>query len=603
MSAIAWIALAVLFLAVFFFFKSRKFRGFILLTAFAAVLGMLFGPPSYVVHTDYTTTLRDDASGTRYHYAWAINKLAPTEAKRARVGLYNPTTNEFRRFNDDLAKSANLAFVPPTGASWLLHIWWWIFPATYLAFFIQRKFGGLSNLGGILYFPRRNRLCQEQLDIAREHGTVWAYEKALKFCQDYRWPPRKIVEIIQHEHQAIFQTYRQRVQTLERLYRNAGSTLQERDASAYQRYGKLYLVANFMHLINRQLSQRETQRTAGLALDIQVQEGWYSYTGPDNELTKYDSLNALERAKLAEFEQRWGALGVNAFTLRDITEKYASERISFAAIRQQLSKVESAQEFVNEQIGQFLAFVEQLLHGTLTEQQQPIVRQLAHSYFIQRLFQEVSDRSQDHVFHRSFAKQLRHTLATIMSAYFPEESKGGQGTALFSDATLANPEQQQLQFHLLPVGRLTSGAPTIEATVFYRVNQHQVWRAGLRQPQLPSNFKASADAFGHISATAMLRDTFNTRQNQVPPSRQSVSEQVKQDILDELNETMKELAQGAGEDLALELINQIIAGNGSNAILQFEAAVDSEMSTLVFESLEHAASLLEAGLSLFGGDD
>jgi len=250
-----------------------------------------------------------------------------------------------------------------------------------------------------------------------------------------------------------------------------------------------------------------------------------------------------------------------------------------------------------------LAFVEQLLHGTLTEQQQPIVRQLAHSYFIQRLFQEVSERSQDHVFHRSFAKQLRHTLATIMSAYFPEESKGGQGTALFSDATLANPEQQQLQFHLLPVGRLTSGAPTIEATVFYRVNQHQVWRAGLRQPQLPSNFKASADAFGHISATAMLRDTFNTRQNQVPPSRQSVSEQVKQDILDELNETMKELAQGAGEDLALELINQIIAGNGSNAILQFEAAVDSEMSTLVFESLEHAASLLEAGLSLFGGDD
>lgn len=603
MSAIAWIAVAVLLLAVFFFFKSRKFRGFILLTAFAALLGMLFGPPSYVVHTDYTTTLRDDASGTEYHYAWAINKLAPTNAKFARVGLYNPSTKEFRRFDDELAKRANLTFVSPTGASWLLHIWWWIFPATYLAFFLQRKYGGLSNIGGILYFPRRNRLCQEQLANAREYGTVWAYEKALKFCESYRWPPRKLVEILHKERQAIFQTYRQRIQTLERLYRNAGSTLQQRDASAYQRYGKLYLIANFMHLISRQLEQRETHQAAGLALDIQVLEGWYSYAGPDNELTKYDSLSSLERAKLAECEQRWGALGITAVTLHEATEKYASERTSFAAIRQQLTKVESAQGFVSEQISQFLAFVEQLLQGTLTEQQQSGVRQLAHSYFIQRLFQEVSDRSQDHVFHRSFSKQLRHTLATIMSAYFPEESKGTHGLALFSDAPLANLEQQQLQFHLLPVGRLTTGAPTIEATVFYQVNKQQIWRAGLRQPQLPNNFKASTDAFGHIAATAMLRDTFSTRQNQPAPSRQSVSEQTKQDIIDELNETMKELAQGAGEDLALELINQIIAGNGSNAVLQFEAAVDSEMSTLVFESLEHAAGLLEAGLSLFGGDD
>lgn len=601
MSVVAWIALAILLLAVFLFFKFRKFRGFVFLTLFAALLGMIFGPPSYVVHEGYTTTLRNDPTNTRYHYAWAVNKLAPTEAKRAKLGIYNSETGEFQRFNEELAKSANLAFIPPSQPAWLLNIWWWIFPATYLAFYIQRRFGLLASFGGVFYFARRNKNCQEKLDFARQQRTIWAYEDALKLFQSYRFKPKRFIEQATQESAAIYQTYKLRVQTLQKLYRNAAETLQNRDVTAFTKAGKLFAIADFMGLLGELLHDRERTQMPNLALEITLDKNWHLFSPEHRKFVGYSSITELENTKLNQIEERWRREISSAQPISQLTEYYAQNVKSFEQQRDNVRTKESAQNYVSAELAAFWQMAESQLAGELTEQNRVSAQRYANDYFINRLFKAVSDPTAFKYFHQSFEKNLSKTLAIIFSSYFPEEQ--WHGRALFTEQKSESIQQRQLLFKLIPTGRLTGGAPTVESEVSQWVGQQTVWVRRLNQPQLPNRFKSKADAFGDITATAMLRDAFNTRKQIPQPNSHKVTELAQKHVLDELNETVKELAHGVGEDLALELINQIIDGNGVNAIIQFEQVVDSELSSLVFNSLENAASLFEAGLGFLGGDD
>lgn len=594
-----WIALGTLLVAVVLFFKFQGFRRFVFLSVLAALLGIVLGPPTYVVLEEHTARTAADNREHVHYFGWQINPLSPTSAKHARVGIYDPGNKVFRRLDQAQAAQVALPFVPPPGNSIWLHLWWWIFPVVYLGYWLLKR-APIVNLFGVA--TRRKEL-REALELAEAENTVWAFENVIKRGNQFRLKPKKVILAAEEGRRQVFAKYHRRLQLLEKASATAAQLITSNGQDQVQQQGhNRALAANrdFYRMLRELLNLRAASTQSGLPMDVSLAEGWYTTDTTFNNPTSHGSLSAHAHASAEEAAAYWHKSISDTVTLEQVYQAFTDQTESMAAMAERF-KADNGQ--TAKVVAQYREFVTNYLRSQLPEANVGSAVYLATQHFNQKLFLQLASPTREGAYRRSFTKHLRDDVVHLVTSFFPEETYSDHGCELFDGSTNSSAAGLKFSIMLIPFSRRYSGEPTVGAQMV-ATDQYGtlLWERRLGSVSVPVDKKISGDAFGRLEAALLLK---NSIQSPLSPSGkpQQVSAAQKRRLMDELNDAAKEVAKGTGEDIVLELINEALAGNAGSALQQYTGAIEADMDALYELAFEAATDMMLAGLSFLAGDD
>ncbi len=547
----------------------RKLRNFLLLTAFAWFLGVLLGPPKYVIMDGYSARLPSQPD-TTFQFAWRVNPLGPTDPKFARLGLYDANTQSFYRMNEEQVKRAALPFVLP-GNSFILHLWWWIFPAVYVGYWLLRKYVFKPSMSGkySVWSIFGSSKLKEALIVAQRRDTVYAYERVITLAEQRWLKPRRILREAQAGRSAVFMRYRQRLDWL-------AEVLEVKRQSTE-------MAGLFSHMKNL-LRYREDSGSAELPLQVSLAPGWYSRSGEDCLMSEDIKGTEARRLNAAENQLTQYLPGAESFDSVFARYEVQVERLS-KSVRAMISK--GSADAVMAERARFATFVVDYFAKSfdLNESYRKWLTDLAGEYMLVKIFAELNADSVARVYRRSFEKALPTLAARYFSLYFPDETLHGQGQPLFLEPSKDTLSIGELTVQLHPTTRRFNRFPAVVGDVMIRTAGHQPWQRQVPAKSFDNQMKVGNDSIGKLDATSLLGAAM------MAPAAQSTqaatSGRSLESILSELNDAAKEMVSSHVQDAIFT---------------EFEAIIVQGIDEAYAEATSMAVEFALAGLSWLGED-
>lgn len=595
-------ALALLVL----FFKVKRVRIVLYLAALAMMIGALFGPPKYLVMQGYEFDLPIAGEGysAPFNFAWDLHALDPVSAKRATLGLYRIDTKTFLKMDAEeidpnaqpiLAQAALPFYLPGNGT--MLHMWWWIFPAVFIGYWLIRKL--------ILLYVRLIKApsLKQALAQARALDTVLAYEQVLNRCDQRRWwKPRAIMQQAHEARDAVFERYQQRIHLLEQANNLAAANAQsqeQKNASQPLASGSMYRVLQYA------LQQRQLSGQSALPIDVRLNKNWWANI--NKQPVEKPSIAELESLQLTHIASLWRSHITEQVSLDQLRDAYRVDGKTFTALLKQLvSKAEVPP--VHESTQHFLQYVVESLaaQGITDSVRSEYVEYIVQQYFTEHVFAAVRADRNAKSYQRSFEYDLSGSVAKVLSMFFPDETLDPSGQPLFSKVGSGSVAPCVFNIDLYLEGRRLHGWPLVTAKVAVELQGETIWT----RSELPSadskNVKSKSDAIGNLDATAIVGAAF------APPralelSAVSCAASLGSDslhkLLKELDDAAKELVKGNAEDIALDALSEFWRGEGGAALMQFDAVLQASIEANYTQTIEVMAELAASGFSFLGGDD
>lgn len=589
------------------FFKVKKARIFIYLTVLAMTIGALFGPPMYVVMEgyDFELAVTNEAQPVPFNFAWRVPALNPLSQTGAELGLYRQDTDSFLKMNaQEIAPSSRpflaqavLPFYLP-GNTILLYMWWWIFPAVVLGYWLLRKY--LLRRAN----PTQQLNLKQALAHARGIDTVAAYEQVLNRCYQRRlWKPRTIIKQAHAARDAVFYRYHQRVELLHKMsaVAIAEAKRQEQNAFALSRYDGVFTLLAYA------LKQRQLSTQSHLPIDVRLDKDWWikqEEPGLPLGQPRIADIESIEQARLANL---WRSKVTKEVTLDQLRDNCWIDKQDFLAFMSTLVN-KGEVPLVHATAKEFMQYVTKSLAnaGVTYSTTQEDFERLVNQYFYLQFFVRVQADRNAKSYQRAFEHDLPGVVAQVLSLFFPDETLHSTGQPLFSGAAPNAPVPCVFNIHLFPKGRRMNGFPMVTASIWVQLHDEVI----LARDDLPGMCANSSTAIngdiGKLDAAAVISHAFSSPQGVNPAAAEQAKQLESTDlqrILNELDDVAKEWVKGNAEDIALDLLTDFWRSDESAVLMQFDAVLHAAIK----DNNEHIISMIESlaasGASLFGVDE
>lgn len=170
------------------------------------------------------------------------------------------------------------------------------------------------------------------------------------------------------------------------------------------------------------------------------------------------------------------------------------------------------------------------------------------------------------------------------------------------------PNAAVIHIDLFLKSRNFSGLPVVKARVRGELHDENLWTRTELSRKSVGPVKISNDRVGQLDATAILSAALTspvTAQAGLPKAAGVASQDPSalQTLIKELDDAAKELVKGNAEEIALDLLTQMLRGDEDGLLLQFDAMLQSSINDSYTQVLDVAVSAAAQGLSIFGVDD
>ncbi|MBZ9611650.1 hypothetical protein [Rheinheimera maricola] len=438
---------------------------------------------------------------------------------------------------------------------------------------------------------------------AQQIDTVAAYERILQQCQQKRWwKPRRIIRQAQLARDLVFERYKNRIGLLQKvnsLAANHAKQHNQQNAKDIARYN------GFFDVLRYALIQRQLQSNSHLPIDVRLNKDWFVWT--NNTLTATPKISDTERLTLNSLQATWHANVTDQISLDALRDNYVVNGRSFSTLVKELIKAASS-ERVNDSARDFTTYVQHYLvsNNISAKTTADVGNSLVTQYFIFQLFAALNADSKAASYQRVFEEHLPDMLAQIFSLFFPDETLHSTGKPLFSKPQRDSDAACVLNIDLFPTSRRFNGTPSVKGVVYVNFYDETLWSKEATPAANDNAAKISQDAIARLDATGLVGAAIMPPLTKLKPSQQkaiAATPSRLEPLLKELDDAAKELVRSHTEDIALELLAELLDDKENSLITQFDAVVQSGIEENYALVLQAAAELAGFGLGMLGGDD
>jgi hypothetical protein len=440
----------ILFCAVYFFGGARL-RLFITLSGVAAILGLCFGPPEYVVFKDTREVISSDSGSTVVYKAWELNRLLPIEALADQV-IYSPELDLSDPISDSHLAASVAPFAVPGGPAFRF-LW------------IILIFGVVFSYKGVVftYTTARNLAAARRLfaESARR-DTVNAYEEFLKATTGGLFRPSKLRKKAQHARNQVYDKYVRRIQLLKAVNdRHVGSLTSKLSESGIEKdpmtkgvqetlienaksSSKLCGVIVNILKNNRNASTRELPYQIDLSPRVYLR----------GKQKGFDSIVELIEFRIEQDKIRWAKF-LNGIPIAKMENLHPSLGIAINQTASEVRKTNNWTPFEELYTVCLSILDDQLANSPDFQVKRQALSGIFRRYLLNRITLQLPIKDGFSSYRQSYEKNIDTILAGTLSRFFPDELLDGDGLIHRSYGS-SNKTLGSIEIDLLAEGAVSS---------------------------------------------------------------------------------------------------------------------------------------------------
>lgn len=267
-------------------YAARRYKMWIFSAFLAVLLGMMYGPPRYVLFSDTTRPVQYQGANDWVTYGWQINPLFPNE-KYATAIKFRHNSKSYSQLNPNEVRQAAIPFGVPRGA--LSTYLWWLLVPFWLAFNLS--------LMGLRRLYRALRGYRQAYSAASIQDTINAYQYFIQQHNRGLLRPWRLLKAAQTRQHAVYQKYADRLTFLQHLNSRRAEQSDPSERREIYRYGAL------LNSIWEMVAWNQSQQQLGLPLQLQIVSEIRCTIG--NGVIDYPSISDYLKASLSRQERSW----------------------------------------------------------------------------------------------------------------------------------------------------------------------------------------------------------------------------------------------------------------------------------------------------------
>ena len=421
-------------------YAARRYKVWIFSAFLAVLLGMMYGPPRYVLFSDTTRTVQYQGATDLVTYGWRINPLVPTE-RYATAIKFRHNSKIYSKLNPNEVQQAAMPFGVPRSAL-STYLWWLLLPF-WLAFNLI--------LRGLRSIYRALRGYRQAYAAACMQDTVNAYQTFIQQHNSGLLRPRHLLKTARKKQQEVYQRYADRLGLLQHLNSRQAERSEPKELRVISHYGFL------LNCIREMVVWNQRQQQLGLPLQLSIASDVRFPTS--NGYLDCPNITAYRAVQQSQLQRMWLEQFAAASNISSLDSLIQRHNVS----PQQCAKALMAKDW-NELDTCVADFRARLQVDSALQSCEDINRVLniAECYLREAVLLVLPMETKEQYYRKQYQRVIAQVFSEALSRFLPDEvsPKDGKPNFFVSPAAATISELGSLQVQLIFEGRMyNDGTP------------------------------------------------------------------------------------------------------------------------------------------------